>query len=145
MKKIFSEKDISAIAEMVIKHIIKYRNKTGATVVTLSGDLGTGKTALTQAIAEIFGITQKVVSPTFTILKTYIVKKQQWNFLHHIDAYRFEKPEEILKLGWGELIKNSDNLIIVEWPEKISKLLPKDIYMITLSHAPNAKREIDYM
>lgn len=145
MKKVCTEKDVSAIAEIIIERITKHRNKTGATIVTLSGDLGTGKTTLTQAIAEILGITQKVVSPTFTILKTYIIKKQQWSFLHHIDAYRLEKPEEILKLGWGELIENPENLIIVEWPEKISKLLPKDIYTITLSHTSNMKREIDYM
>ena len=65
MRKIFTEKDIKGIADMVIAHALKHRNKTGATVVALSGELGAGKTTLTAAIGKQLGIKQKMASPTF--------------------------------------------------------------------------------
>jgi tRNA threonylcarbamoyladenosine biosynthesis protein TsaE len=135
MKKIFSKKDISAIADMVMAHIKKHRNKNDATVVALSGDLGAGKTTLVQAIAKELGIRRKLVSPTFVLLKSYkIPKGGEWSELHHIDAYRLTDPKHIKHIRFEEISTESRNLIIIEWPEQVGKYLPKHAVKIELSH-----------
>ncbi len=144
MKKVFSEKDIPQVASGLVTYVQKKVDTTHATIVTLSGDLGAGKTTLSQAIAKEFGVTTKVVSPTFTILKTYKVKNKHWDLLQHIDAYRLEKPEEIVKIGWAELVANPRNIILLEWPEKIEEFLPQKVHSVRLSHVSDLKREIHY-
>jgi tRNA threonylcarbamoyladenosine biosynthesis protein TsaE len=143
MKKVFSEKDIPKIAEAVIAHIDKKSNKAGATIVTLSGELGAGKTTLTQAIAREFGIKETITSPTFVLMKSYDLKARKWKHMHHIDAYRLDTPEHINALKWNELIANPDNIIFLEWPEQIEGLVPEGAISIKLSHKDETKREID--
>lgn len=99
--------------------------REGAVVIGLSGDLGSGKTAFVQGIAKHFGIKNKIVSPTFVIQKRYEMKNHpHFKNLIHIDAYRLEKPEEILRIGWHDLIKEKGNVIFIEWPENIESFLP---------------------
>lgn len=116
----------------------------GATVIGLSGDLGSGKTSFVQGIAKHFGIKDKIISPTFVIQKRYPLKDYK-NFknLVHIDAYRLEKPEEILKIGWHDLTKEKGNVIFVEWPEKIEPLLPAGHKKIVFEFIDPEKRNID--
>jgi tRNA threonylcarbamoyladenosine biosynthesis protein TsaE len=142
MQKVFSEKEIPQIAEEVIAQIYKKANNKGATVIALSGNLGAGKTTLTQAIGKKLGIKQKIASPTFILLKTYKFKNKNFKIFHHIDAYRLEKPEHVEKLLWSSLIKDPNNLIFLEWPEQVGKLLPKNIVKIKLSHTKDKKRKI---
>lgn len=142
MKKIFSEKNIPEIAEVVIGHIVKHRNKEGATLVALSGDLGAGKTTVTKEVARLLGIKSPVISPTFVLLKSYKLTKREWAMFHHIDAYRFEKPEEATKIGWEALLRDTGNVIFLEWPEQLGKLLPKKHISISLKHKTESKREI---
>ena len=142
MQKIFSEKEIHIVAKTVLAHIYTKVNKKGATIVALSGDLGAGKTTLTQAIAKELGIKQKIASPTFILLKTYKIKNPHFTLMHHIDAYRLEKPEHVEKLLWNSLISDTNNLIFLEWPEQIGKLLPKNVVKIQLAHTKDGKRKI---
>jgi tRNA threonylcarbamoyladenosine biosynthesis protein TsaE len=79
MKKVFTENEIPAIAELVIQYIVKHKNKDGATIVALSGDLGAGKTTVTKEIANLLGIKDKVISPTFVLLKSYKLSKKTGN------------------------------------------------------------------
>src|ERR1700733_3565857 len=69
-----------------------------ACVVGLYGDLGSGKTTFTQAVAKILGITEVVNSPTFVIEKIYKLEHERFEHLIHIDAYRLEKSSELEKL-----------------------------------------------
>lgn len=142
MRKVFTEKDIKGIADMVIKHAMKHRNKTGATVVALSGELGAGKTTLTAAIGKQLGIKQKLASPTFILLKSHKIKNTNWKALHHIDAYRLTKPAEVNHINWEELTADPDNLIFLEWPEQIGEFLPKKAIRMTLKHKDKNTREI---
>ncbi len=143
MKKIFTQKEIPEIAKEVIKIISSKNSPDKATVLALSGDLGAGKTTLTQAIARELGVKENVISPTFILIKNYEIKNKTFNKLVHIDAYRFEHENELLKLGWEELIADSKNLILVEWPEKVSKIIPKGAIWIKLKHIDEEKRLID--
>lgn len=115
----------------------------GAIVVGMSGDLGSGKTAFVQGIAKHLGIKDKIISPTFVIQKRYEMKNHKdFKNLIHIDAYRLEKPEEILKIGWHDLTKDKGNIIFIEWPEKIEPLLPKGHKKIVFEFIDPEKRSI---
>jgi len=100
-------------------------------VIGLYGDLGAGKTTFTQELAKKLGVREHVTSPTFVIEKSYLLtsdisKKTTIPFkkMVHIDAYRLNSPHELEVLGWQELIKCHDNLIVVEWPERVANIMP---------------------
>ncbi len=117
---------------------------TGAAVITLSGDLGSGKTTFTKSLATYFGIpAEEVTSPTFVIEKRFTLKGNPYfHTLIHIDAYRLEKPEEIERLGWKETIADKGNLILMEWPENIGGVVPKDAIIISFKCIDENTREI---
>lgn len=148
MKKILKEKN----KEQIIKEIIKKAslgNKKNATIISLFGDLGAGKTTVTKEIARQLGIKEKVVSPTFVIMKIYKVEsnsKYYSNFkkLIHIDAYRIENAQEFISFNWEEIISNKENLVILEWPEKIKDIIPKNAIKISLSHIDEETRQIEF-
>jgi tRNA threonylcarbamoyl adenosine modification protein YjeE len=98
----------------------------GATLVTLSGELGAGKTTFAQALARELGVEETVASPTFVIEKVYRLKGQRWQRLIHIDAYRLRFAKELAVLGWEQLLADSGDLIVLEWPEKVPELIPAD-------------------
>src|SRR5574343_1044494 len=115
MLKKFKKNEINETAKDVLEKAVKTKSDS-ATVVTLSGDLGAGKTTLTQAIGEELGIKENLISPTFVIMKKYELPetKYKWKNLIHIDAYRLNSGKELLHLGWQEIFEDKDNLIIVE-------------------------------
>jgi tRNA threonylcarbamoyladenosine biosynthesis protein TsaE len=117
--------------------------KNSATVLGLYGDLGSGKTTFTQALARAFGVTETVTSPTFILEKIYKLENQNFSHLIHIDAYRFETSDELLKLGWKEITENKENLIVVEWPERVVGILPKNIQKIRFTFIDTETREIE--
>ncbi len=119
-----------------------------ATVVGLYGNLGAGKTTFTQCFAKELGITETITSPTFVIEKIYRVDhssstafpqgypttspqvfphfKLPFTQLIHIDAYRLERGSELAVLGFKNLLTDSKNLILIEWPERVADIMPKD-------------------
>jgi tRNA threonylcarbamoyladenosine biosynthesis protein TsaE len=99
-------------------------------VISLSGDLGAGKTVFTKGLAEGLDITEPVTSPTFTILKEYRGRLP----LFHFDVYRLGHPDELDELGVDEYFY-SDGVSVVEWGDKVSALIPEehlDIKMVRL-------------
>ena len=93
------------------------------TLITLSGDLGAGKTTFTQGLARGLGIEKKVTSPTFTIMKEYRGRLP----LYHIDAYRLENITQ--DLGFDEYIE-SDGICVIEWADFIEYVLPEELLNI---------------
>mgnify|MGYP001600504900 CR=1 FL=1 len=118
--------------------------KDKATVVALEGELGAGKTAFTQEVGKILGVTENMHSPTFVIEKIYAIDFRNFKRLIHIDAYRLEKPTELLHLGWEELIKEPENLVLVEWPENVAGIIPKSAKRISFKFIDETTREISY-
>ena len=114
-----------------------------ATVVGLSGDLGSGKTTFSQCVAKILGVNENVTSPTFVIEKIYELTGQPFKHLIHIDCYRLESASEMAKLGWAEIVADPNNLILVEWPEKIADILPADMIKIDFKFIDEKTREIN--
>jgi tRNA threonylcarbamoyladenosine biosynthesis protein TsaE len=106
-----------------------------ALVLALSGDLGAGKTTFVQGFLRGAGIRKKITSPTFIIVKSYKVKGyKDYKKIYHIDCYRIHKPKDILNTGIGGILNNPENIVLIEWPERIKKLLPKKIIAINLKH-----------
>ena len=113
-------------------HTLNQRNQ--ATIVTLSGDLGAGKTTCVQYIARVLGIEEPITSPTFVIQKEYPVFGHDWiTRLVHIDAYRLEDKNQLEYLGWQHLVDDPHTLICIEWPEMVSGIAIPDALQITFS------------
>ena len=107
-------------------------------VVALIGDLGTGKTALTRYIAEGLGITARVNSPTFTIVKEYRESRLP---LFHFDVYRVPDPDELFNIGADEYFYG-DGVCVVEWADLIEELLPEDTRYIYIEYGPKEGERI---
>ena len=97
-------------------------------VVALIGDLGTGKTALTKYIAEGLGIKGDISSPTFTIVKEYRSGRLP---LYHFDVYRLAGIDDMLELGYEEYFYG-DGICVVEWADRIEKILPENAKTIKI-------------
>ena len=115
-----------------------------ATLVTLSGELGAGKTAFVKAVARAFGILNTVNSPTFVLEKIYGIPGNAFKHLVHIDAYRFKEGSEIQHLNFNELMRDEKNLIMLEWPERVEGVLPDPTVRISLTAHPDGTRTISY-
>jgi len=113
-----------------------------AFIVALKGDLGSGKTTFIQGLAFGLKIKENVLSPTFLILKQFPISLKKYKNFYHIDAYRLKNPNELLELGFKELIRNPENLIVIEWADKIKKLLPRNIFKIEFTNLGKSKRKI---
>lgn len=104
-------------------------------ILCLKGDLGAGKTYLAgKIIQEILHIDTPITSPTFQILQTY-------EHMHHYDLYRLKSPEEIYEIGLEDSLDGS-KIVIIEWPEIIRHLLPKDIIEIEILIDGNSRTYI---
>lgn len=122
----------------------------GGVVVALSGELGAGKTTLTQGVAAYLGVTATVASPTFVLMKRYEIQEEQvasfglkgLRNLYHFDCYRLESSQAILDLGWKEIVSTDGNLILVEWAEKIKDILPPHTIWIKMESRSENDREI---
>jgi tRNA threonylcarbamoyladenosine biosynthesis protein TsaE len=129
------------IAEEFVTGLVPLADK--ATVVGLYGDLGAGKTSFTQGVAKALGVDDAVTSPTFVIEKIYELVEKQFTHLIHIDAYRLEKSEELLHLGWKEIISDKNNLILIEWPERVLDIMPEHIKIYLKTQDSGETREIE--
>jgi len=115
-------------AQGIVKELLPMRD--AATVVTLSGELGAGKTTFAQGIARALGVEETVSSPTFVIEKIYQLSGQRFEKLIHIDAYRLKNQHELDVLGWKEIITEPKNLIVLEWPERVAEAIPENAIRI---------------
>jgi tRNA threonylcarbamoyladenosine biosynthesis protein TsaE len=102
-------------------------------VVTLDGDLGTGKTTLARAICRGLGVLDvtAVTSPTFAIIQEYPTKDA---VVTHADLYRLERDSELDSLGWDEIVESA-HALIVEWPERSARPWPVGRVQISLAHS----------
>ncbi len=113
-----------------------------AVVCTLSGDLGAGKTTLTQAIGKVLGISETMNSPTFVIRKRYNTQHPVFTQLVHIDAYRLTSGEALSKIKFQEDLELPNTLICLEWPEQIADLNLKPDIAVVLQHINETTRTI---
>jgi tRNA threonylcarbamoyladenosine biosynthesis protein TsaE len=106
-------------------------------IIALQGDLGGGKTTFTQGLAKGLGVKDKVLSPTFPIIRKYSGKRE----LIHIDCYRIES-KDLLSLGWKEMLE-SKAVIVIEWAEKIKEILPVETLWIHFRFLNEKERALE--
>lgn len=132
-----NQKQTEDLAKMLAKEILKHRNtKKEALVFGLTGNLGAGKTTFIQAFAKGLGIRSRLTSPTFVLMKKY-------GNLYHLDCYRIKDFKDILALDFAEIVDEQKNIILIEWAEKIRKILPKTTVWIKFKILPHNKRKIE--
>lgn len=104
-------------------------------VLCLDGDLGAGKTTLTQFIAKEFGVSEYITSPTFTIIKEYEGRLP----FYHMDVYRIDSEDDMYDLGYDEYIY-SEGVTIIEWSHKIKGILPDERISIEIQRIDDSGR-----
>ncbi|MFA5083850.1 MAG: tRNA (adenosine(37)-N6)-threonylcarbamoyltransferase complex ATPase subunit type 1 TsaE [Candidatus Paceibacterota bacterium] len=129
-----SSRETKKNAKILAAEILSRSFKPSALVIGLSGDLGAGKTTFIQGFAKGLGIKNKVLSPTFVIFKRFKIHDSRFKNLYHIDCYRLRKPKELLDLGFEEIINNPRNIVLIEWADKIKKILPKKTIRIEFEY-----------
>lgn len=121
---ILKQEDLKDLAQKVIEILEKiYTSKSSlyAMVILLEGDLGAGKTTFTKYLADYLGVDSSTVhSPTFILKKSYKINHETFTKLIHIDAYRFEHPDEDKVLQMEDDLKDPENIIVIEWPSKMN-------------------------
>jgi len=129
--------------EFLAKEISK-TNFRKSIVLALVGDLGGGKTTFVKGLAKGFGIKEKILSPTFVILKRFKISGSMFQNFYHIDCYRLQKPKEILPLGFKKIVSNPRNFVVIEWAEKLKKILPKKVFKINFKFVGKNIRRIEF-
>jgi tRNA threonylcarbamoyladenosine biosynthesis protein TsaE len=114
---------ISESREQTQKIATRFAKKLkGGEVLCFYGNLGSGKTTFIQSLAKVLGVKENVTSPTFVLMKKYKTKNK--NFFYHMDSYRLNSIQEALDLGLEEIWNDKNNIIAIEWADKISDILP---------------------
>lgn len=126
-----SESETKNIAERVAMGLDGYK------VICLYGDLGAGKTTFTKAFAKKLGVKERVISPTYILIRKH--KSDKGDF-YHIDAYRLEKNDKNLEIE--EILEGKDGIIVIEWADRIKNLLPIKRIDIHLNYISEDEREI---
>ena len=106
------------------------RASSAPLLITLTGELGVGKTTLAQAICRGYGVEDDITSPTYALIHEYRSAKSP---VFHVDLYRLDSPDQLTNLGWDEIV-SSRALVLVEWPERAGPRLPEDHLPIDLDY-----------
>lgn len=123
MKHIFNLVNLAAtkqLANLIAKAIFNSSNEFSSFVVTLNGDLGSGKTTLVRDILQSVGITNRIKSPTFTIVEPYKVGDIN---IYHFDLYRFNNPVEWDENGFNEYLFENKNICFIEWADNAKEFI----------------------
>ena len=100
------------------------------TIVCFYGEMGVGKTTFIKEICKKLGVEDVVSSPTFSIINEYLTDNDE--SVYHFDFYRIEKEEEAFDIGYEEYFYQG-NLCLIEWPEKISSIIPENIMKVQIT------------
>ncbi len=136
MKKIFnssSEKDTQLLAKDVAKSMDQHN------VVCLYGELGAGKTTFVKSFAKALGVQSRIISPTYVLIRTYNTGNNLQLF--HIDAYRINVEKDTHEIE--EILAQDNAIIVIEWADRISSILPKKRIDIEFINKNNNEREIE--
>lgn len=117
------------------------RRLNAGDIVLLHGDLGAGKTTLTQGIAAGLGVSDVVQSPTFTLVQEH---RGRSLMLYHLDLYRLEDPSELESVGYEMYLEPPGGVSVIEWPERAGEWMPDAFWLIQISHLGGDTRCLRY-
>jgi tRNA threonylcarbamoyladenosine biosynthesis protein TsaE len=138
----FSSAETKKIGYSLARKILRLKTQRSATIIALTGELGSGKTTFIQGIFRGLGARKRSRSPSFILIRRIPLKNRKFKNIFHIDAYRVGNPGEMLKLDLKTILKEPENIIVIEWAEKIKKFLPKDTRWIIFNHGQKENRRI---
>ncbi len=160
-----SSEKTKEFGEKIAKRLALSAQRDEALVVALQGELGAGKTTFTQGFFNGLGIKRRAVSPTFVIMRRYevpakreaqIAKRKsasgrlaigdkRFANIYHFDAYRLKKAEDLEVLEFGDILSNSENIILIEWPERIKEILPKSTVWLKFQHGKKENERVIWL
>lgn len=138
------EGEMNQYAKSLLQELQRNAADATATILTLTGNLGAGKTTLVQALSVELGVTEVVTSPTFVVMKAYETTDKVFTQLVHIDAYRIDDVDELRPLNMSQVLTSAHTLICIEWPEKIATVLPPLVAAVSLDVQPDSSRICTY-
>ena len=133
-----SSEETQALAKKILIDA-RERSSGRASVIALEGELGAGKTTLTQAIARELGVQDLIKSPTFVLMKQYTVPG---GTLYHLDCYRLKDEKDCETLGLVALFDNPANTLIIEWADRVRNILPPHRLTVRIDHVHETTRSI---
>lgn len=116
---------------------------THSTIICLYGTLGSGKTTFVQGLSQGIGLHQRLLSPTFIIVRRYSLT-QEHSFLYHLDLYRVSGVTQLDSLGIGEILHNPHAVVIIEWADRLGPLLPNVRVDITFTINDDNSHTLDF-
>lgn len=128
-----SEKDTEEFAKKIAEQCEIYN------VICLYGEMGVGKTTFTKSMAKALGVNTRIISPSYTLIRTHKITDNKK--LYHIDVYRMTEESDVSEI---EEILNTNNVIIIEWADKIKSILPENRIDIEFYYKNGNEREIRY-
>ncbi|MEI6508122.1 MAG: tRNA (adenosine(37)-N6)-threonylcarbamoyltransferase complex ATPase subunit type 1 TsaE [Bacteroidota bacterium] len=132
----YTENEITVAAQKIIEASGNY------TIWTFDGEMGAGKTTLIKAICKTLGVEDEVSSPTFSLVNEY--KTNDGKTIYHFDFYRIKNIEEVYDIGYEDYFY-SNNICLIEWPEKIEELfVGEDVFRIKIDKMNEEKRVVNY-
>ncbi len=137
-----SSSQTKKFGEEIAREIIQIKNKKTAVILALDGELGGGKTTFLQGLGRGLGIKEKILSPTFIIMKRFKISHSQFHNFYHIDCYRIKNQNDLISLSFKEIISSPYNIIAIEWAEKIKKIIPLERLNLKFEFINKNKRKI---
>ncbi len=134
----FDEKETKEAGRLLGQEILK-ENK--GPIIGLEGELGSGKTTFIQGLAKGLGIKDRITSPTFVIFKKYPINQKSF---YHVDCYRIKNSKDLIDLDFKEILGNKENIVVIEWAEKIKDILPKDALWIRFEYLDEDRRGVSF-
>jgi len=146
-----SPKETEKLAGFFIAKILKKNlpaGKKNAVIIALEGELGAGKTVFVRGVVKALKIKAKIKSPTFNLIKKYPLssdtryKIHDTRYFYHLDCYRLRDYRDLKVLGIKEILDNPENIIFIEWSDRVKKILPKNHIRIHIDHVNANTRKI---
>jgi len=124
----------------IINQLGETRNR--AFIISLEGPLGSGKTEWLRGFIRYFAPKEQVLSPTFILMREIPLNHSFFKKIYHLDCYRFKNEKEIEVLGFKDIIRQPKNLVVIEWGDRLKKILPSGIWRLKFKHQGLKKRKI---
>lgn len=139
----FSSVETEGLGYKLGRKILRKKPKTSAIVLGLQGELGSGKTVFTKGFLRALGVKSRILSPTFLLIKSYEPRKGNFKKAYHLDCYRLKSERELLPLGVKEILAAKENLVLIEWIERLRSLASgKNVIKIGLYHGRKSNERI---
>lgn len=139
-----SQKALAHLAKRALDQVVLCRAPGRATIMSLTGNLGAGKTTFVQTLGQLLKIRERLLSPTFVFIHEHVIENPTFPFrkLIHVDAYRIDDQETLDAIRLTDYLKHPENLVVIEWGEKIAKWLPSPQLVIEFAHYKSTIRRV---